>query len=96
MYFIEVIDPDDLHEGYIALSVDKVKLIIISILKDFQGEDDEWEPDQPKGWCSIIEEVGAASSFEEIDGVVSKLACGTDVTFRFSTIEEGAPLELMD
>ena len=89
MFFIEVIDGSDLHEGYIALSLDKAKEVTFNIVKEIYEED--FDDDDVCEWNSIMD----CNSFEDLYNLVYNLACDTGTTFRFSEIKEGEDIELM-
>jgi hypothetical protein len=59
MYLIEVVDPDDFHDGYIFLSLDKMKQRLNRLFISF-GDD----------WPDIYDAIKDSSSFEDIKDLV--------------------------
>jgi hypothetical protein len=93
IYFIEIIEPSGIHEGYIALSLDKAKQIICSLCTMIANED---YSDDPDSWIELTELVNQCDNFSKIASLVYDLAQeNTSATFRLSLVEEGEDVEPM-
>jgi hypothetical protein len=89
MYFIEIGEYLEDNVAYIFFSLDKVKELLIKLFLEWS---DRWD----YKWSSLNDSVLECESLEDLSYLVYCFADETSTTFRFSCIEEGQVIYLIN